>query len=257
MIVDRLNPIRASVRTRSTVAAAVVMTGCLVIAGGVLLLVLYASLERTAQTAAAARAEQVSQQLQTDSPGDLDPSLLVTDSQVGAVQIVDDNGAVLAASNGAPHAPLATTALSNGQTRRVGRIEDAASGFDYRVTARADRHRGGTVTILVGADREPVESVVTRVGSPAGVRLPDNHCVDSSGYLSAGRGGVTAGRKIRARVASISSTDLAERVPVPGARDEIAQLATTMNAMLGRSWKTGGPPSIDWSVTPPTNYAAP
>ena len=142
MIVDRLNPIRASVRTRSTVAAAVVMTGCLVIAGGVLLLVLYASLERTAQTAAAARAEQVSQQLQTDSPRDLDPSLLVTDSQVGAVQIVDDNGVVLAASNGAPHAPLATTALSNGQTRRVGRIEDPVSGFDYWVTALGDRHRG-------------------------------------------------------------------------------------------------------------------
>ena len=39
----------------------------------------------------------------------------MTDSQVGAVQIVDDNGVVLAASNGAPHAPLATTVLSNGR----------------------------------------------------------------------------------------------------------------------------------------------
>jgi signal transduction histidine kinase len=39
---------------------------------------------------------------------------------------------------------------------------------------------------------------------------------------------------IRARVASISSSDLAQRVPVPGTRDEIADLATTMNAMLAR-----------------------
>ena len=39
---------------------------------------------------------------------------------------------------------------------------------------------------------------------------------------------------IRARVASISSTDLAQRVPIPATRDEIAHLAATMNAMLAR-----------------------
>jgi signal transduction histidine kinase len=39
---------------------------------------------------------------------------------------------------------------------------------------------------------------------------------------------------IRARVASISSTDLAQRVPIPATRDEIAHLALTMNAMLAR-----------------------
>jgi signal transduction histidine kinase len=39
---------------------------------------------------------------------------------------------------------------------------------------------------------------------------------------------------IRARVASISSTDLAQRVPIPAIRDEIAHLAATMNAMLAR-----------------------
>ena len=103
MIVGWLNPMRASVRTRSAIAAAGVMTVCLAIAGGVLLLVLYRSLESTAQNAAAARAEQISQQLRTDTPRELDPSLLVTDSQVGAVQVVDDTGIVLAASNGHPH----------------------------------------------------------------------------------------------------------------------------------------------------------
>jgi signal transduction histidine kinase len=39
---------------------------------------------------------------------------------------------------------------------------------------------------------------------------------------------------IRARVASISSTDLAQRVPIPATRDEIAHLAATMNGMLAR-----------------------
>jgi signal transduction histidine kinase len=234
MIVGRLNPMRASVRTRSAVAAAGVMTVCLAIAGGVLLLVLYRSLESTAQNAAAARAEQISLQLRTDTPRELDPSLLVTDSQVGAVQVVDDTGIVLAASNGSPTSPLATPSLSAGQARSMGRVEDPAGQFDYWVSARATAVPDGTVTILVGADREPVESVVTKVGallafgSPAIIAL-----VVLATYRLVGAA-LEPVEAIRARVASISSTDLAQRVPVPPTRDEIAQLATTMNAMLAR-----------------------
>src|SRR4051812_35275703 len=113
LIVGRLNSMHASMRTRPAVPAAGGVTGCLGGAGGVLLLVLYRSLQSTAQGAAAARAEQISVQLRTDTPRDVDPSLLVTDSQIGAVQIVDDTGTVLAASNGAPTSPLVTTSLSN------------------------------------------------------------------------------------------------------------------------------------------------
>ena len=75
LIVGRLSPMRAGVRTRSALAAALVMTVCLAIAGGVLLLVLYRSLESTAQGAAAARAEQIRTQLSTDTPRELDPSV--------------------------------------------------------------------------------------------------------------------------------------------------------------------------------------
>jgi signal transduction histidine kinase len=39
---------------------------------------------------------------------------------------------------------------------------------------------------------------------------------------------------IRSRVADITTSDLAERIPVPGSRDEIAALAVTMNEMLAR-----------------------
>jgi signal transduction histidine kinase len=234
LIVGRLNPMRAGVRTRSALAAAVVMTLSLTIAGGVLLLVLYRSLESTAQGAAAARAEQISVQLRTDKPREVDPSLLVTDSQVGAVQIVDATGTVLAASNGAPQSPLATPSLSDGQARSVGRVQGPGRSFDYWVSARAAAVPGGSVTILVGADREPVESVVTKVaalvavGSPVIIALV---VVGTYRLVGAALGPVEA---IRARVASISSTDLAQRVPIPATRDEIAHLAATMNAMLAR-----------------------
>ena len=234
LIVSRLNSMHASVRTRSALAAAVVMTLCLAIAGGVLLLVLYRSLESTAQDAAAARAEQISAQLRTDTPREVDPSLLATDSQIGAVQIVDDTGTVLAASNGAPTSPLVTASLSPGQARRMGQVEDPGRSFDYWVSARATAVPGGSVTILVGADREPVESVLTKVaalvafGSPVIIALA---VVGTYRLVGAALGPVEA---IRARVASISSTDLAQRVPIPHTRDEVAHLAATMNAMLAR-----------------------
>src|SRR5258705_8528279 len=234
LIVGRLNPMHASVRTRSSLAAAVVMTLCLAIGGGVLLLVLYRSLESAAQGAAAARAEQISTQLRTDKPREVDPSLLVTDSQIGAVQIVDASGTVLAASNGAPTSPLVTTSLSDGQARSIGRVEDPGRSFDYWGSARATAVPGGSVTILVGANREPVESVATRVaalvafGSPVIIALV---VVGTYRLVGAAFGPVAT---VRAPVASISSTDLAQRVPVPATQDEIAHLAATMNAMLAR-----------------------
>jgi signal transduction histidine kinase len=159
---------------------------------------------------------------------------LVTDSQIGAVQIVDATGTVLAASNGAPQSPLATPSLRDGQARSMGRVEDRAVGFDYWVSARATAAPGGSVTILVGADREPVESVVTKVaalvafGSPVIIALV---VVGTYRLVGAALGPVEA---IRSRVASISSTDLAQRVPIPRTRDEVAHLAATMNAMLAR-----------------------
>ena len=52
-------------------------------------------------------------------------------------------------------------------------------------------------------------------------------------YFFAGRA-LRPVEAIRARVASMSEKDLAERVPVPAARDEVGRLAETMNGMIAR-----------------------
>ncbi|HEX7322959.1 MAG TPA: HAMP domain-containing sensor histidine kinase [Mycobacterium sp.] len=232
-LLRRLNPKRASVRTRSALAAAVVMTTCLALAGGVLLLLLYRSLESTAETAAAARAERIGAQLSGSAPTDLDPSLLVTDGQISAVQVVDAAGVLVAASNGAPRSPLTTLALRDGQVRHVGRVKSPA-GVEYWVSARGAATPGGNVTILVGVGREPVESIVAEVGVLLAIGLPFVvGLVGVATYRLVGAA-LEPVEAIRARVASISSTDLTQRVPVPATRDEIAELATTMNAMLSR-----------------------
>lgn len=52
-------------------------------------------------------------------------------------------------------------------------------------------------------------------------------------YLFAGRA-LRPVEAIRAQVAEMSEKDLAQRVPVPAARDEVGRLAETMNAMISR-----------------------
>lgn len=233
-ILSRLNPRRANVRARSALAAALVMTACFAIGCGVLALVLYRSLQSSAQHAAAARAEQISAELHANSPRDLNPSLLATDSQIGAVQIVDHTGKVLAASAGAPTTPLKTVSLEPGNARSVGRAKGPHDTYDLWITAQQVSLPGGAVTVLVGADQEHVEHLVRKVtallaaGAPVIIAFG---VVGTYRLVGAALGPVEA---IRARVALISSTDLAERVPVPPTRDEIAHLASTMNAMLAR-----------------------
>lgn len=233
--VRRLNPARWTVRARSAVAAALVVAICLAAAGALLLVVLFRSLEHSAQNAAAARATQIAGQLRTETPAELDPSLLATDGQIGVVQVTDGGAAVLAASNGAPTDPLTTATLAPGQASGLGRVENSAEQFDYWISGLgATSNGGGAVTVLVGADREPVEDVVEKValllaaGSPLVIAL-----VVSGTYRLVGAA-LRPVEDIRARVASISASDLADRVPVPASHDEVAQLASTMNAMLAR-----------------------
>jgi hypothetical protein len=71
------SPAQWTVRTRTTVAATLVVTVCLMLAGGALLLVLFRSLEISAQSTADARAAQVADQLRTEPSADLDRSMLV------------------------------------------------------------------------------------------------------------------------------------------------------------------------------------
>jgi hypothetical protein len=88
----RLPTVRPSgwkVRTRSTVVAAVVVTVGMAVASAAMLLVLYHTLQQSAQQAAEARAVQLVEQLRSDAPADLDPGLLGTDGQVGVIQILN------------------------------------------------------------------------------------------------------------------------------------------------------------------------
>lgn len=225
---------RWTVRTRSTAAAALVVTVGVGLASAVMLLVLYHTLQQSTQAAGAARAAQLVEQLRNDAPADLDPGLLGTDGQVGVIQLLDEKGSVILGSAGAPATALVPIEVPPTQSVSVGRVEFAEDGGDYWVTARGADTPAGPVTVLVGADREPVETIVATVALLLGISGPLLVILVAwATYLLVGRA-LRPVERIRARVSSISTAQLDERVPVPPTGDEIAHLAQTMNDMLAR-----------------------
>lgn len=227
-------PARWTVRTRSTVAATLVVTLGVAVASAAMLLALYQTLQRSSQAAAQTRASQLVEQLRTDEPTELDPGLLGTDGQIGVIQVLDDRGDVLLASAGAPRTPLVSMVLPPNQSVSVGRVQLPAERGDYWVVARGANTPAGPVTVLVGGDREPVETTVSTVGLLLGISGPLLVALVAwATYVLVGRA-LAPVEQIRAQVAAISTDQLDERVPVPPTGDEIAHLARTMNEMLSR-----------------------
>lgn len=224
------SPSRWTVRTRSAVASTLVVALCLVLAGGALLLVLFRSLEGSAQAMGASRAAQLIDQLHTESPAELDKAMLATDSQVGVVQVVDQTGKLVAQSAGSPDKPLANR-VPPGTTESVGRVQ-IGQDWDLWVTAAGTRTPWGPITVLVGADREPVEEVITTVASLLAVGVPIVLALVALGTYRLVGAALQPVERIRARVTSMASGKLAERIPVPAADDEVTRLAVTMNDML-------------------------
>lgn len=69
--------------------------------------------------------------------------------------------------------------------------------------------------MLVGVDREPVEEIVTVVGVLLAVGAPILIVLVAAGTFRLVGAALRPVEAIRTRVASISSADLTERVPVP------------------------------------------
>ncbi|AEV74871.1 signal transduction histidine kinase [Mycolicibacterium rhodesiae NBB3] len=218
---------------RTTVAATLVVLMCLLLAGAALLMVLYHSLASSAQSTADARAAQVADQLQTEPPPDLDRAMLATDSQVGVVQVIDRQGDVVVASAASPETALSSTFLEPGARRFFGRVEIDPSN-DFWVTGVGAQTPTGPVTVLVAADREPVESVVATVAGLLAVGVPIVICLVAYGTHRLVGAALQPVERIRAKVSLVTSGKLAERIPVPLAEDEVTRLAVTMNEMLDR-----------------------
>lgn len=216
-----------SVRARTAAVATLVVGAALVVGSVALVAGLRLSIENYLRTAAQLRADDVADVLAAnDRPRDL----AVDDEEDVFVQVVDDEGNVVMSSpNLAGEPPVAS--LGDGESTRVKGLQFEDDTF---IVVGAEPDGGEDFAVLVGRNAEVIgESVGTVVrflvlGVPALLVI-----VAATIWRLAGRA-LNPVEEIRTEVEGISAAALSSRVPVPPTGDEVARLATTMNAMLGR-----------------------
>nr|WP_263998556.1 ATP-binding protein [Mycobacterium yunnanensis] len=203
------------------------------IAGAGLAAILYRTMLSGVDTAAATRVSEISTQLTARGVAGLDPILLSTDQRIVAVQVIGGDGAVLRRSPAAPATPL--VAMSDvGDGIRIG-MPEVSTPFDrVRFSAQTVTGPDGRYTVVVGEGTATIASTIWAVVVALGIAAPVVILVSGVATYVLVHRSMRSVDDIRSRVAEITTSDLAERVPVPDSRDEIAALAVTMNEMLAR-----------------------
>jgi signal transduction histidine kinase len=232
-LVGSVCPANLGISARSAAVSAVVVFFALTFASAAFVAVLYRSLLVGVDDASAGRVRHIAEALQSNSPGDLDSALLTTNQRVVAIQLIAPDGKVVTRSGSAPNTPLIPVTEFDFTLRR-GMSDDAVPNDDMRVSGQRVNTPSGEYTVLVGGGSEAVEATARTVALLLGCGAPIIIAVAAAASYWLVRRSLQSVDAIRSRVAEISTSDLAERVPVPNSRDEIAALAVTMNEMLSR-----------------------
>jgi signal transduction histidine kinase len=222
-----------SVRLRITLVAMVVTGIAVYLAGAWLVASVRDSMTSRVHSTAAEQLDLVRDAIEAGRPPqDLDLAAIVP----GAfVQIVDNAGRIANATPGIGRSPSLYAVSSRGDVIRVD-PEDAIGLLRGKLTVTRQQVSGpfGAYTILAASPLDPVARSVDATEDALKVTLP--LLVAAVGLLA----WILAGRalrpveSIRSQVEAITGSTLDRRVPVPQSGDEVARLATTMNAMLDR-----------------------
>lgn len=252
-----------SVRARTTVGATAVVAVALAVAGLTVMSLLRANLARHADLQAEMSAREIAAKLATGTPFhrlDLD------DTEERPIQIVDASGRVRAASEqleavsgtgGSGTGGSAAAArpgpppcrggdddldeedprpghVSDDVRHATGRATMGGRADDYRFAAvEATTPAGETVTVYAGAALTATRDAVAAVGRAMLAGLPLLLAVVAAVTWLVTRRALRPVAAIRGELAEITASgDLTRRVPVPGTRDEVAELAGTTNETL-------------------------
>ncbi|MFI1381929.1 sensor histidine kinase [Embleya sp. NPDC020886] len=226
----------AGVRMRSALAAAAVVVVVIALAAAAFLFLYHRSLLDSLDADARRRADAVAAELtRPEPPGQASGAIPPERGDLTPVQILGPDGTVVAASpsvRGLP--PLTPLRPQPGRTQRENRSPVPGQSDTYRVAALGVARPDGTYTVVVGESREAIDDSVEDAGALLLLGCPFLIAVVAAAtYLFVGRSLVPV-EAMRRKVSVVTADRLDERVPVPEARDEVANLAETMNAMLDR-----------------------
>lgn len=220
--------------------------GAAILIGGVGLLFrqqLTAGMNSTVDDALQARANAQVARLATASPSPPPPA---SGEQEGpgqgehrdtgsedVTQVLSPQGRVLE-NSGDAHGPLASGPRLQNAAREPEQFTAVIEGQQYRMLGVPARNGNQPVVVVVGASTQIVEETAARTGEIFLIAGPPAAALAGLGaYVLAGAA-LRPVERLRRRLADISEHDIDARLHVPGTRDEIATLATTMNAVLDR-----------------------
>ncbi|GAA1308977.1 sensor histidine kinase [Pseudonocardia xinjiangensis] len=243
---------RLGVRAASALAAAVVVTLALIVAGAALVLLVGQSLRATVQATAETRMQQLIDRVEGNYEGSSNENAreairVLANTPDDLVQVLvryesdDDEDDVTVIEGGSDAAgrsqPLSSLWPQDGQRVVLPKTEVTradGSRVPAVLVAAGTVSAGNHVAIYVALPLTSVQTATDTVLFYLLFGVPILILVTGiTTYYFAGRA-LRPVEAIRARVAAMSEKDLAQRVPVPGARDEVGRLAETMNAMIGR-----------------------
>jgi signal transduction histidine kinase len=209
----------ASLRVRITLVATVAVAVALAVGAVLFALVLRGALLDGAAASAEAYAATVAQTVETSGVG-----ALATDDDERFVQVQNDEGRVVFASETANDLPsIAEAAWNKGATLTV-------DGDDYLLVGE-DVDDG---VVVVGYPVDDVAETLATVSSLLAVAVPlVVLLVAATTWIVVGRA-LRPVERMRREVDDVTATRLDRRLAEPGTADEIGRLAVTLNSMLDR-----------------------
>lgn len=231
-----LRRLRAGVRSRSAAFATLVVAVVMVIGSVVLVLLLQAGVRSDVRAAAQARLGEVAGRLHEGTGRPLQRDLELRTHEGQLVQVIAPDGTITAASSARARLTQLTSMRPAPGTTRSIRAQLPVLGGDhsYLLVARGVRHAGQTWTVVVASSLETATDSVEKLLGYLLAALPITMLLVAAGtWVVVGRA-LGPVEQIRRQVATIESTDLGRRVPVPVTYDEVQRLADTMNQMLVR-----------------------
>ncbi|MFF1676692.1 sensor histidine kinase [Streptomyces sp. NPDC058256] len=246
-----------SVRSRATLAATLVVAIALIAAGAAVTLSLRSNLSGQAST----QAERAARSVAADLAGGLAYDQLSLDDDDSPVQVVDEAGTLVAASEelerisgtgvdavrpGAPAAGVGDDddeadddSLEPGEIGEATTFSDGSATIDgdsedYRFAAvTVEVPDKGTLTVYAGEPLAAEQSAVRTASTVMLIGFPLLLVVVAAVTWRVTRRALRPVEGIRSEMAAITaSQDLARRVPVPDTHDEVAGLARTTNETL-------------------------
>ena len=221
-----------SLRKRLTVLSVLSAGTILAVGCAVLLVSLHAYLIRSADSAALASAEAIAEQVRD---GSLQRELLTTEEITTTAQVVAGSEVVSATSNAVGDPPFVSRPQRPGESTTFTMEQLPYDGDGpFRVGALGVAGDPDPVTIYVAVDVEDAYDELVIAAWVSGIAaLVILSVLGGTLWLALGAA-LSPVAGITRRADSISGRGLHLRVPVPESGDEIADLATTINAMLGR-----------------------